>query len=132
MEKSGPTHQGCEAPGQTINWVGTQLHPSAKRFPKDSGTQPPLISPRDKAPPTRGKRISSTYKWPGTSPSDQKAYSKSLYQLQPQGGQTSEARKATTLLSAKRSPHQKSIQNEKAENYDSDMGTRKKLRKTPK
>ena len=28
-------------------------------------------------------------------------------------------------MSAKRRPHQKSIQNEKAENYDSDKGTRK-------
>ena len=38
---------------------------------------------------------------------------------------TSEAREATTQLSAKRRPHQKSIQNEKAENYDSDKGARK-------
>lgn len=38
--------------------------------------------------------------------------------LQPQRGQTSEARDTTILLSVKRRPHQQSIQNEKAENYD--------------
>ena len=32
-------------------------------------------------------------------------------------------------LSAKRRPHQKSFRNEKAENYDSDKGTRKKTEK---
>ena len=60
MEKSGPIHQGSEAPGQTTNRVGTQLHTSANRLP--------LITPRDKALPTRGIRISSTYQWAGTSP----------------------------------------------------------------
>ena len=39
-------------------------------------------------------------------------------------GADTEAREAKTLLSPKRRPHQKSIRNEKAENYDSDMGTR--------
>ena len=35
---------------------------SVNRLPKDPpGMQPPLISPRDKAPPTRGIGISSTY-----------------------------------------------------------------------
>ena len=31
------------------------------------------------------------------------------YQLKPQGGQTPEVRETTTLLSVRRSPHQKSI-----------------------
>ena len=85
-------------------------HPSVNRLPKDpEGTQPPLISPRDKALPTRGIGISPTYQWAGTSPSHQEAYSKPQYQLQPQGGETPEVREATTLLSAKRSPHQKPI-----------------------
>ena len=39
-------------------------------------TQPPLIPSRDKAPPTKGIRISSTYQWAGISPSHQEAYSK--------------------------------------------------------
>ena len=44
----------------------------------------------------------------------------------------SEAREATTLLPTKRRPCKKSIQNEKAENYDPDKGMSKKLRKTAK
>ena len=65
--KIWPTHQGWEAPGQTTNQVGTEPHPSANRLPKNPpGTQPPLITPRDKAPPTKGIRISSTYQWAGT------------------------------------------------------------------
>ena len=42
-------------------------------------SQAPLISPRDKAPPTRGIGISSTYQWAGISPSHQEAYSKPPY-----------------------------------------------------
>ena len=54
-------------PRPNNNLVGTQLHPSVNRLPNDSpGTQLPLITPRDKAPPTRGIRISSTYQWVGT------------------------------------------------------------------
>ena len=55
------------------------------------------------------QRQSPNHKWAGTSPSNQEAYSKPLYQLQPQGGQTPEVREVTTLLSVKRSPHQKPI-----------------------
>ena len=77
------------SPGQTTIQVGSQPHPSVNRLPKDpSGTQPPLISPRDKAPPTKGIGISPTYQWAGISPSHKEAYSKSLYQLQPQGAAT--------------------------------------------
>ena len=83
------------------------------------------------SPHNRGMRISFTYQWAGTNLSHEEAY-KSPYQLEPQGGQTSEAREATTLLSTKRRPHQKSIQNEKAENYHSDKGSRKNPRKTAK
>ena len=110
LEKSGPIHQCWEALGQTIIQVGSQSHPSINRLPKDPwGTQPPLISPRDKAPPARGIRISPTYHWAGTSPSHQEAYIKPQYQLQPQGGKTSEVRDCTTLLSAKMSSHKKTI-----------------------
>ena len=87
MEKSGPTHHGWEGLGQTTNPVGTQPRPSANSLPRNLlGTQLPLITPRDKAPPTKGIRISSTYQWAGTSLSHQEACSKPLYQLQPQGG----------------------------------------------
>ena len=110
LGKYGPTYQHSEVPGQTAIQVGSQLHPSVNRLPKDPlGTQLPLISSRDKAPPTRGIGVSSTYQWAGISPSHQEAYSKPLYQLQPQGGQTPEVRETTTLLSAKRRPHQKPI-----------------------
>ena len=110
MGKSGPTHQHGETPSQTTTQVGSQPCPSVNRLPKDPpGTEPPLISPREKAPPTRGIGISSTYQWIGTRPSHQEAYSKPLYQLQPQGGQTPEVREATTLLTVKRSPYQKPI-----------------------
>ena len=62
-------------------------HPSVNRLPKDFPRHiVPLILSRDKAPPTRGIRISSTYKWAGTSSSHQEAYSKPLNRLQPQGG----------------------------------------------
>ena len=56
--------------------------------PGASQAQSPLITPRDKAPPTRGTRLSSPYQWAGTSPSHQEACSKPLYQLRPQGGRT--------------------------------------------
>ena len=120
LEKSGPNHQGW-----TTNQVGTQPHPSAKRLPKDlPSKQLHLITPRDKAQTTREIRISSIYQRAGTSPSHQET-SKPLYQLQLQGGQTAEAWEATTLQSTKRRPEPKSTQNEKAENYDSNKGTRK-------
>lgn len=45
------------------------------------------------------------------------------------GERTSEAREATTLLSAKKKPHQKPLQNKKAENYNSDKGARKNSEK---
>ena len=50
----------AEAPGQTI-WVGTQ-HQKAGCLKNPQAHKPPLISPRDKAPPTRGIRITSTRK----------------------------------------------------------------------
>ena len=46
--------------------------------------------------------------------------------------QAPEARDVTTLQPEKRRPTQKSIQNEKAEKYDTGDGTRKKLRKMAK
>ena len=61
---SDPTHQCCEAPSQTISQVGSQPHSSEKRLPKvPTGTQPPLISPRDKVPPIRVIGIRPTYSW---------------------------------------------------------------------
>ena len=52
--------------------MGTQSLLSAKRLPKVLlGRWPPLITPRDKDPPTRGKRFSSTYQRSGTNPSYQ-------------------------------------------------------------
>ena len=56
LGKSGPTHQHSETPGQRIIQVGFQPQSSVNRLPKGPpGTQPPLISPRDKASQKRGK-----------------------------------------------------------------------------
>ena len=52
------------SPGQTTNQVRTKAHPSANRLPKVLlHTQLPLITLRDKAPPTRGMRLNSTHQW---------------------------------------------------------------------
>ena len=71
-----------EKPGKA---GGNTDSPNSKQAAKDPpptpGTQPPLITPRDKAPPIREIRVSSTYQWVGTSPSHQEACSKPLYQL---------------------------------------------------
>ena len=108
--KIWPTHHYWEALGEMIIQVWSQPHPSVTGCLKtSSGIQPPPILPRDKAPPIRGIGLSPISQWAGTSPSHQEAYSKPPYQLQPQGGQTPEVREATTLLSAKRRPHQKPI-----------------------
>ena len=60
--KIWPHTAGLRSPRPNNNPGGnTAIHTSAKRLPKDpSGTQPLLISLRDKAPPTIGIRISST------------------------------------------------------------------------
>ena len=108
LGKSDYTHSHWESPGQTTIQVGSQPHPSVKELPKDPpGTQLQLTSPSNKAPPTRGLGISPTYQWAGTSPCQKEAYRKLPYQLHPKGWQTSEVRELTTLLSAKRTPHQK-------------------------
>ena len=101
LEKPGPPHQDGKAPVQTTKRQRTQPHPSANRLLKvPLGTELPLITPRDKAPPIRVTRLSTTHQWSGTSPSQLQACNKPLYQLPPQG-QTAEARKATTLQPAK-------------------------------
>ena len=119
MEIPGPIHQSLEAQAkQQTRWAHSPTH-------QQTGTQPPLITPRDKAPPTRGIRINSIYQWAGTSPSHQEVYSKPLYQLQTQGRQTPEVREATMLLPVKRSSHQKPIKM-KRQSYNSDERERKK------
>ena len=118
LGKSGPTHQSVlRSPRANNNPGGITAPPISKQAAhrppappiskqaaqRPPGTQLPLIPPRDKAPPTRGIGISSTYQWAGFSPSHQEAYSKLPYPLQPQEGWTS----GVQLLSAKRRPHQK-------------------------
>ena len=66
--------------------VGMQPHLSANRLPRTlQGTQLPSITHRDKAPPTRGTTLSSTYQWVGTSLSHQEDGHKHRYQLKPEG-----------------------------------------------
>ena len=63
---------------------GFQPHASVNSLPKDLlGTQLPLITSRDKAPPTRGTSLSPTYQWASTSPSYQEAWNKPLYHHHP-------------------------------------------------
>ena len=113
LGKSDPTHQRWEASGQTLIQVGSQPHPLVNRMPKDlPGTQPPLISSRDKGPATRGIGISPTYQW--AVPPIRKPTSKPPYQLQPQGGEKS---KVTCYNSAicKKETTWKTYENKKAE-----------------
>ena len=76
------------SPRANKNSVGIQPHSSANRLPKVfPGTEPLLITHRDKYPYTRGTRISTSYTWAGTSPSHQESCNKPLQQFQPLGGQ---------------------------------------------
>ena len=115
------------------NKVGIQPHPSANKLPKILlDTQPLLITPRDKVPPSRGARLSSTCQWKGTSSSHQEACHKPLNQLHPQE-QTPEARDATTLQPSERRPQtRKARQNEEAVKYNPDEGIRQNPRMTVK
>ena len=115
--------------------VGTEPHSSADRLPKVfPGIQLPLITPKDKAPPTRGTRLSSSHQWVDTSSSHQEARHKPLYQIHPPGGRHQKQERLqgyTTLQRAeKRCQMQKARQNEKVENHTPDEGTRQNLRKT--
>ena len=134
MGKSGPTHQSVlRSPRANNNPGGITAPPISKQAAqRPPGTQLPLISPRDKAPPTGGIRISSTYQWAGISPSHQEAYSKPPIPTSAIRGQTPEVREATTLLSVKKVTRPKTYKNEKTENYNSDEGERKNPRKTAK
>ena len=60
--------------GQTTKRAGTQPHPPAGRLPKVFlSPHPPLDTPLDTAPPTRGTRPSSVHQRAGTSLSRQEA-----------------------------------------------------------
>ena len=118
--------------------MGSQPCPSVNRLPKDPpGTQPPLISPRDKGPPTRGIGISSTYQWAGISPSHQEAYSKCPLPPRPKPtsatrGADIRSKRGYNSIICKKVTTPKTYKNEKTENYNSDEGERKNPRKTAK
>ena len=86
--KIWPHSSGLRSPRPNNNKDGNAPPPISKtgclKTPQD--TQPLLISPRDKATPTRGIWISSIYHWASISPSHQETYSKPQYQLHQQGG----------------------------------------------
>ena len=112
LGKSGPTHQGWEATSQTVILVGSQPHPSANK----AAQNPPkhtAISPRDKAPPTIGIRITSTYERAGTSPSQQEAYSKPPTNFSPKGGRQPNRERLQLYCLRKGDHTKKSIQNER-------------------
>lgn len=60
-------------------------------------TQLSLITPFDLAWHTRGKRLNSTHKWAGTSPSYQKASTNPWGSTSPSRGQSPEARGTSAL-----------------------------------
>ena len=75
----------AEMPQAKQYLAGNTAPPISK--PKDPrGLKPPLLSPRDKAPPSRGLRLSSTYQWAGARPSHQAACNKPPNRLRPQRG----------------------------------------------
>ena len=107
--KIWPHPSGLRSPRPNNKLGGNTASPHQQRgcLKTPPATELPLITPRDKIPPTRGIRITSSFQWAGTSSSHQEVCRKPLYVLQLQEGQKPEARGATTLSSAKRRPHQK-------------------------
>ena len=119
--------------GQTTTKIGTQSHPSADRVPKDIlNSQPPINilltwtwppNRQDPALPTSGQTAV-----PPTKKPPQASAPTSLTR-----SQTPEARGAAILQPAERSPlTQKVRQNDMAEKYVSDIGTRWKPTRTTK
>ena len=115
LGKCGPTRQS-ELRGQTTIQVGSKPCPSVNRLPKDhSDTQLPLISSRDKAPPTRGIEISSTYQWIGISPSHQETYNKPLFQFPAIRGADIRSKRGYNSIIFKKVTTPKTYKNEKTE-----------------
>ena len=123
MEKSCPTHQDWKPHAKhQMEWGHS---PPTSRLPKVlPGTEPSLIAPRDKAPPSQGTRFSSTCQWSGTSPSHQETCNKPLYQLHPQGGRHQKQERLQPSCLQK-GDHMKSYTSEKTEIDESDEGIRK-------
>ena len=116
---------GTPQPKQTINWVGTQPHPSADRLLKVFlSPQLPLNTPLDMALPARGTRPSSTYQPVGRHQSlPAGSLHKPLRTASSTRGQTPEAR-GTIILQPVGLQTQKDRQNETAEEYVPGEGTR--------
>ena len=106
---------------EIIICVGTQLHTSANRLPP--------ITPRGKAPPTRGIRTSSTYQGAVTSPCHQEA-PVSINFTHKQADST--RKRGYNPLTCRKETTQKVLQNEKSEKHESDEGTRQNPRRTAK
>ena len=106
--------------------VGSQPHPSVKRLPKDPlGTWPPLISPRDKAPPHQ--RDKNQVHLPVGS--HQSLPSGRLQQAPKPSSATRGAnirsKRGYNSIFCKKDTTPKTYKNEKVENYNSDKGQRK-------
>ena len=122
--KLWPHPLGQESPGQPTNKVRKEPHPSSNRLSKVLlGTEQPIITPRDKAPHTRGARICSTYQWANTSPSHQKNCN-----FAHKGADTGSNTGYNPIPCTKENT-QKAVQNENTEKYDSDERTRKKTQR---
>ena len=119
-----PLSVSTEKPqGKQSRWE-SQSHPSVNRLP--------LIPSRDKALPSRGIRISSTYQWAGISPSHQEAYSKPPTLTSATRGADTRSKRGYNSIICKKVTTPKTYKNEKTENYNSDEGERKNPRKSAK
>ena len=90
-----------------------------------------LITPKDKAPPTRGTRHSSTYQWADTSPSHQEAYTIPCINFTHKGEDTT-GKRDYNPAACKKETTEKSRQNDQAEKYEPDGGTGHNPRRTDK
>ena len=126
--RPGPTQQPAGSSAwtprtkQPTRW---EYSPTHWQLPKVIlSPQPPLDTPLDTALPTRGTRPSSTLPWAGTSPSHQEACTSPWTNLSQGLRQTPEARTTIWQPAERRPQTQKVRQNETAEKYIPDEGTR--------
>ena len=126
------SHQGREAPDQTENRVGTEPHSSAKSLPKVlPGTQPPVITPRDKAHLPEGQdSASSTSGQVPLPPTRKPATSPGINFIFQEADPRS--KRGNNPLACKKETRKKAIPSEKAEKYKPDERTRQNSRKAAK
>ena len=127
--KIKPHPSGLRSPKPNSKKGGNTAH-QKNRLPKVLlGTQLLLIIPRDKSPPSRGMRLSSTYQWANTSLPIRKPVTRTCINFSHKG-KTRKKRGYNTIV-WKGDPPQ-IIQNERRQKYESDERIRQNPRKTAK